>query len=71
MNELGASVIQFQVNYQTKELYIVNIILKYRKYFLIIILLHIFWVVRYYKGYCLELHEIDEEYRGFSTWIDG
>ena len=40
--------IQFQVNYQTRELYMVAIVLKYRKYFIIILLLYILWIV----GYC-------------------
>jgi len=39
--ELRVSVAQFQVDYQTKKLYIVVIILKYRKSFLIILLLYI------------------------------
>jgi len=55
------SVTQVQVNYQTRELYIVAIILKYRNYFLIILLLHIFWVVEYYEGCYLELYKINEE----------
>ena len=55
------SVTQVQVNYQTRELYIVAIILKHRNYFLIILLLYIFWVVEYYEGCCLELYEINEE----------
>ena len=36
-----ASVAQIQVNYQTRKLYIVAIILKYKRYFLVILLLHI------------------------------
>jgi len=43
--ELRVSVAQFQVDYQTKKLHIVAIILKYRKSFLIILLLYILWVV--------------------------
>ena len=39
------SVAQIQVNYKTRELYIVAIVLKHKKYFLIILLLHILWVV--------------------------
>jgi len=39
--KLRVSVIQFQVDCQTKELHIVVIILKYRKFFLIIPLLYI------------------------------
>ena len=35
------SVIQFQDNYQTRELYMVAIVLKYKKYFIIILLLYI------------------------------
>ena len=54
------SVTQIQVNYQTRKLYIVAIILKYKKYFLIILLLYILWIVRHYRDCHLELHEIDE-----------
>jgi len=41
------SMVQFQVNYQTRELYMIDIVLKYRKYFLIILLLHILQVIRH------------------------
>jgi len=65
------SVAQIQVDYQTKELHMVAIVLKYRKSFLIIILLCILWVVGHHRGCHLELHEIDEEWRGFSPQVDG
>jgi len=35
-----------KIDKQTRELYMITIVFKYRKYFLIIILLHILWVVR-------------------------
>ena len=43
------SVAQIQVKYQTKELHMVAIILKYKKSFLIILLLYILWVVKYHE----------------------
>jgi len=43
------------------ELYIVAIVLKYGKYFLIILLLHILWVVEHCESYYSELYEIDEK----------
>jgi len=55
------SVAQIQVNYQTRELYIIAIVLKYRKYFLIILLLYILWVVKHYKSCCSELYRIDKK----------
>ena len=38
----------------------IAIVLKYRKSFLIILLLYILWIVRYYRDYCLELYKIGE-----------
>jgi len=35
----------------------VTIILEYRKFFLLILLLCILWIVRYYKDCCLELYK--------------
>lgn len=55
----------------TKELHIVAIILKYRKSFMTILLLHILWVVRHCGGCHSELHGIDEEWRGFDPQVDG
>jgi len=34
---------------------------KYKKYILIILLLHIFWVIRYHRDCCLEFYRIDEK----------
>ena len=53
--------IQFQVNYQIKELYIIAIILKYKKSFLIILLLYILLVVKYCGSYYPELYEINKK----------
>ena len=39
----------------------VAIVLKYKKYFLIIMLLHILCIVGHYEGYHLELYEINKE----------
>jgi len=63
-------VIQFQVDYQTKKLHMVAVILKYKKYFLIILLLHILWIVKHYRSYHLELYRINKEWRDFSPQID-
>ena len=49
----------------------VAIILKYRKSFMTILLLHILWVVRHCGGCHSELHGIDEEWRGFDPQVDG
>ena len=68
--KLRMSVAQIQVDYQTKELHMMAIVLKYRKSFLIILLLCILWVVRHHGGCYLELHGIDEEWRGFSPQVD-
>jgi len=64
------SVAQIQVNYQTKKLHRVTLVLTYRKSFLIILLLCILWVVGHCGGCCLELHGIDEEWKGFGPWVD-
>ena len=39
--------VQFHINYQNRKLYMMAIVLKYRKYFIIILLLHILEVVRH------------------------
>jgi len=56
--ELKTSVAQVQVNYQTKEWYMIANVLKYRSDNLIILLLYIFWVIGYYRGCYLELYKI-------------
>ena len=61
---------QFQVDYQTKKLNIVAVILKYKKYFIIILLLYILWIVRHYRSCYLELYRINKEWRDFSPQID-
>ena len=38
-----------------------TIIFKYRKSFLVILLLYILWIVRHYESYHSELDKIDEE----------
>jgi len=37
----------------------------------ILLLLCILWVVGHHRDCHLELHEIDEEWRGFSPQVDG
>ena len=54
---LKTSVAQVQVDYQTKEWYMVASVLKYRSDNTL--LLHILWVVGYYGGCCSELYDID------------
>ena len=57
------SVAQSKLIIRLEKLYMVVIVLKYKKYNLIILLLCILWVVGHYRNCYLKLHEIDEKYR--------